>query len=134
MLQVLLAFLGKVYPLQYWRAARKSRSRPRSLFVPLALDPLAIVVIEEAEEQLALEEGVFVPEAGLEGGLGEGGLDQEPGLALVEIDIPTPPPPPLNFIHQENMPLLLHLVIENPRIPSPEDSPGQVNLRGCRAR
>ncbi|ERN09200.1 hypothetical protein AMTR_s00014p00249090 [Amborella trichopoda] len=100
-----------MYPLMHCRAARRIRSSLRPSFDPLAIDHLAIVLIDEGEEQNLLEEGEFALEA-LEV-LGADGYAPEVdrpdlGLAVVEMD----DLPPLNVTLQENKPLVLHLVAD----------------------
>ncbi|ERM94630.1 hypothetical protein AMTR_s00011p00184340 [Amborella trichopoda] len=50
-LQAVLVLLGKMYPLMHRRAARRIHSSPSPSFDPLAIDPMAIVTIDESEVQ-----------------------------------------------------------------------------------
>ncbi|ERN13330.1 hypothetical protein AMTR_s00041p00100070 [Amborella trichopoda] len=112
--QRLIDSWSKMYPLLHRRAGRKSRFIPRPSFEALAVDPLAIVVIEKDIENLELEEGEFVPPA-LEA-FGEDGVAaevevKEQGLVLVELEVS----PPLSILHHEVRPLMLQFVSDNPR-------------------
>ncbi|ERN19844.1 hypothetical protein AMTR_s00064p00202930 [Amborella trichopoda] len=83
-------------------------------FDPLGVDQLALVLVEEIEEQQQLDEGAFaqdpLDQAGNEAPMLVEGFQAE-DLAMVAAE----DHPPLNTIHQEHRPLLLQFTIDLPQ-------------------
>ncbi|ERM96658.1 hypothetical protein AMTR_s00001p00272510 [Amborella trichopoda] len=66
-LQFVLVVLGKMYPLMHRRASRKGRPCQRSSVNPLKINPLAIGLVDEVQEQVVLEDGEYTPRVGVNG-------------------------------------------------------------------
>ncbi|ERM97043.1 hypothetical protein AMTR_s00122p00076710 [Amborella trichopoda] len=56
-LHLLLLSVANMYPLFHHHAVRKPHSSPRHAFDPLAVDPLALVVLDEGDAYLDLGKG-----------------------------------------------------------------------------